>query len=171
MKNAGQCTGKAVFSGVFLTLNTSTPAEAEKFFAALGQGGKVTMPMNETFFAHRFGTVADKFGVNWMVLAPKAILIRFFDAYPVLLSSALPLLSSAASASPVAATTSTARSCRRTRPRSRTWRSNAMRTGRSGGRVHMSGIIGQYLDYIATFPDFSETSAVLRKSTLNMPPT
>ena len=73
MASDGQCTGKAVFSGVFLTLNTSTPAEAEKFFAALGQGGKVTMPMNETFFAHRFGTVADKFGVNWMVLAPKAM--------------------------------------------------------------------------------------------------
>ena len=73
MASDGQCTGKAVFSGVFLTLNTSTPAEAEKFFEALGQGGKVTMPMNETFFAHRFGTVADKFGVNWMVLAPKAM--------------------------------------------------------------------------------------------------
>jgi len=73
MASDGQCTGKAVFSGVFLTLNTSTPAEAEQFFAALGQGGKVTMPMNETFFAHRFGTVADKFGVTWMVLAPKAM--------------------------------------------------------------------------------------------------
>jgi PhnB protein len=29
------------------------------------------MPMNETFFASRFGIVADKFGVNWMVLNPK----------------------------------------------------------------------------------------------------
>ena len=48
-------------------------AEAEKMFAALGQGGKVTMPMSETFFAHKFGQVADKFGVNWMVLAPKAM--------------------------------------------------------------------------------------------------
>ena len=29
------------------------------------------MPMSETFFAHRFGMVADKFGVGWMVLNPK----------------------------------------------------------------------------------------------------
>jgi PhnB protein len=71
MLTDGQCSGKAVFSGITLTLNAAGTAEAEKLFGALGQGGKVTMPMSETFFAHRFGMVADKFGVNWMVLAPK----------------------------------------------------------------------------------------------------
>ena len=72
MASDGQCSGKASFSGVTLTLNATTPAEAEKLFGALGNGGKVTMPMSETFFAHRFGMLADKFGVNWMVLAPKS---------------------------------------------------------------------------------------------------
>jgi PhnB protein len=73
MASDGHCTGSSSFSGVSLTLNTATAAEAEKMFAALGQGGKVTMPMSETFFAHKFGQVSDKFGVNWMVLAPKAM--------------------------------------------------------------------------------------------------
>jgi PhnB protein len=67
----GRCTGKASFSGVTLTLAADTPAEAEKLFGALGKGGQVTMPMAETFFAHRFGMLADKFGVNWMVIASK----------------------------------------------------------------------------------------------------
>jgi PhnB protein len=67
----GRCSGKASFAGISLTLNASNNTEAEKLFGALGQGGQVTMPMSETFFAHRFGMVADKFGVNWMVIAPK----------------------------------------------------------------------------------------------------
>jgi PhnB protein len=67
----GECRGASVFSGVTLTLNATSNAEAEKMFNNLGQGGKVGMAMSETFFAHRFGTVTDKFGVNWMVLNPK----------------------------------------------------------------------------------------------------
>jgi len=67
----GRCTGKASFSGVSLTINASSNEEAEKLFGALGKGGQVTMPMSETFFAHRFGILADKFGVNWMILNPK----------------------------------------------------------------------------------------------------
>ena len=71
MASDGRCTGKASFSGISLTLNASSDAEAEKLFNALAQGGQVGMPMSETFFAHRFGMVADKFGVGWMVLHPK----------------------------------------------------------------------------------------------------
>jgi PhnB protein len=67
----GRCGGKADFQGVSLTLTATSNAEAEKLFGALGKGGQVTMPMSETFFANRFGMVADKFGVNWMVMAPK----------------------------------------------------------------------------------------------------
>ena len=67
----GQCGGKPNFQGFSLTINAANDAEADKLFAALGKGGKVTMPMSETFFASRFGMVADKFGVNWMVLAEK----------------------------------------------------------------------------------------------------
>jgi PhnB protein len=67
----GRCTGKPSFTGISLCLNAAGNAEAEKLFGALGNGGQVTMPMSETFFAHRFGMVADKFGVNWMVISPK----------------------------------------------------------------------------------------------------
>jgi PhnB protein len=73
MASDGRCTGKANFSGISLTLNAKDNAEAEKLFGALGKGGQVSMPMSETFFAHRFGVVADKFGVNWMVISPKAM--------------------------------------------------------------------------------------------------
>ncbi len=71
MASDGQCNGKSQFSGVTLTLNATSSGEAEKLFNALAAGGKVNMPMSETFFAHRFGMVADKFGVGWMVLNPK----------------------------------------------------------------------------------------------------
>ena len=67
----GQCSGKAAFAGVTLTLNATSDGEAEKLFAALGKGGQVSMPLAETFFATRFGMVDDKFGVHWMVLNPK----------------------------------------------------------------------------------------------------
>jgi PhnB protein len=67
----GNCGGSPTFQGITLTINTTSNAEAEKLFAALGQGGQVQMPMSETFFAHRFGMVADKFGVGWMVINQK----------------------------------------------------------------------------------------------------
>ena len=71
MASDGRCTGKAAFSGISLTLNAASNAEADKLFNALANGGQVQMPMSETFFANRFGMVADKFGVGWMVLNPK----------------------------------------------------------------------------------------------------
>jgi PhnB protein len=40
--------------------------EVQKFFAALGQGGKVTMPLQDTFWNAYFGMLTDQFGVNWM---------------------------------------------------------------------------------------------------------
>ena len=44
------------------------PAEAERIFATLADGGQVTMPVQETFWAHRFGMVTDRFGVSWMIV-------------------------------------------------------------------------------------------------------
>ena len=73
MATDGGCSGASKFSGITLTLNAKDVAEAEKLFAALGNGGQVMMPLGETFFAHRFGMLADKFGVPWMVLAAKAM--------------------------------------------------------------------------------------------------
>jgi PhnB protein len=67
----GQCQGKPAFQGFSLTINAANDAEADRLFGALSKGGKVTQPMSETFFASRFGMLADKFGVNWMVMAEK----------------------------------------------------------------------------------------------------
>lgn len=57
--------------GFSLSLSVADPAEAERRFAALADGGQVLMPLGETFFATRFGMVADHFGVPWMVIAMK----------------------------------------------------------------------------------------------------
>lgn len=45
----------------------ATEAEAERLFGVLGDGGQVQMPMTKTFFSPRFGMLADRFGVSWMV--------------------------------------------------------------------------------------------------------
>jgi PhnB protein len=71
MASDGHCTGKPVFQGFSLCIEAKDVAEAERMFAALGEGGQVQMPMMETFFSPRFGMVADKFGVSWMVLVPQ----------------------------------------------------------------------------------------------------
>ena len=65
----GRCLGKPNFQGVSLSLTAATPGEAERVFAALGDGGQAQMPLTETFFAKRFGMVADRFGVSWMIVA------------------------------------------------------------------------------------------------------
>jgi PhnB protein len=67
----GRCTGSPNFSGIALALSTTTEADAERIFNALAEGGKVNMPMAKTFFASRFGMVADKFGIGWMVLVAR----------------------------------------------------------------------------------------------------
>ena len=68
----GRCEGKQKFEGFSLSLTARDDAQAEKLFAALGDGGKVQMPLTKTFFSSRFGMLADRFGVSWMVyVAPE----------------------------------------------------------------------------------------------------
>src|SRR5688572_29449955 len=55
----------------YLSLTVDSPAEAERIYTLLIDGGEVFMPMAETFFAHRFGMLRDKFGTSWMILALK----------------------------------------------------------------------------------------------------
>ena len=69
MASDGRNSGNPVFQGFSLSIAAKDDAEAEKLFKALGEGGQVQMPMEKTFFASRFGMVADKFGVGWMVMA------------------------------------------------------------------------------------------------------
>ncbi|MGH7875955.1 MAG: VOC family protein [Candidatus Binatia bacterium] len=71
MASDGECRGQANFQGFSLTLPASNDAEAERLFAALSDGGKVCMPLTKTFFASRFGMVADRFGVSWMIIVPQ----------------------------------------------------------------------------------------------------
>jgi PhnB protein len=52
----------------YLTLTVDSDIEAERVFSALSDGGRVLMPIQETFFASRFGQVRDRFGTNWMIL-------------------------------------------------------------------------------------------------------
>jgi PhnB protein len=57
--------------GLSVALNIDEPEEAERVFAALAAGGTVTMPIQETFWARRFGMLADRFGTPWMVNCEK----------------------------------------------------------------------------------------------------
>jgi PhnB protein len=54
-------------SGVMMTLTYPTAAEAQRVFAALAEGGNVTMPLGETFWADAFGMVTDRYGTPWGV--------------------------------------------------------------------------------------------------------
>jgi PhnB protein len=63
----GHCKGQPSFQGFALSLTVKTEAEAERLFGALADGGQVQMPLAKTFFSPRFGMLADRFGVNWMV--------------------------------------------------------------------------------------------------------
>ncbi len=58
------------FQGFSLSVSVADEAEADRRFAALGEGGKVLMPLGKTFFSPRFGMVTDRFGVSWMVIVP-----------------------------------------------------------------------------------------------------
>jgi PhnB protein len=51
----------------YLSLGVDTDDEAERLWAALSDGGQVFMPLQDTFFASRFGQCRDRFGINWMI--------------------------------------------------------------------------------------------------------
>lgn len=54
-------------NNVSLSLHYDSVDKLEKAFNGLAEGGKVLMPVQETFWAHRFGMLTDKYGFNWMV--------------------------------------------------------------------------------------------------------
>ena len=59
-------------SNISLSLNFPDLDSIEATFAALAEGGKVTMPLADTFWNARFGMLQDKFGINWMFNHDKA---------------------------------------------------------------------------------------------------
>jgi PhnB protein len=56
--------------GFSVSLQIENPAEAERRFTALAEGGTVTMPFGKTFFSKGFGMCVDQFGIPWMVNCP-----------------------------------------------------------------------------------------------------
>ena len=56
--------------GFSVALQVENPAEAERRFKALADGGAVTMPFGQTFFSKGFGMCTDRFGIPWMVNCP-----------------------------------------------------------------------------------------------------
>jgi PhnB protein len=58
--------------GFAISISLADAAEAERIFAALADGGAVGMPIQETFWALRFGMVTDRFGTPWMINCEKA---------------------------------------------------------------------------------------------------
>jgi PhnB protein len=59
--------------GMMVSTVVETPAEAERIYGELSAGGQITMPMAETFWAHRFGMFTDRFGIPWMVNCEKSM--------------------------------------------------------------------------------------------------
>ena len=56
----------------YLTLMVDSNEEAERLYALLTEGGQIFMPMEETFYAHRFAMLRDRFGTSWMLLHERA---------------------------------------------------------------------------------------------------
>jgi PhnB protein len=67
MVSDGNCSGQPNFQGFSLSLTVPTVDQAQRAFAALGEGGQVRAPLAKTFFSPSFGMLTDRFGVNWMV--------------------------------------------------------------------------------------------------------
>ncbi|HYZ21935.1 MAG TPA: VOC family protein [Rhodopila sp.] len=57
--------------GFCVSIQVDDPAEAERIFGELAEGGVIRMPIGETFWARRFGMLVDKFGTPWMVNCEK----------------------------------------------------------------------------------------------------
>jgi PhnB protein len=57
--------------GFSVSLDTASPAEAERAFNALATGGTVRIPLEQNFFAVRYGTLVDQFGIPWIVVCEK----------------------------------------------------------------------------------------------------
>lgn len=53
--------------GFTLSLHLDTASEAERVFGLLSRDGRITMPLEKTFWAERFGTLIDRFGMPWVI--------------------------------------------------------------------------------------------------------
>jgi PhnB protein len=72
MASDGCSSNKANFEGFCLSLSVSDEETADRYFAALADGGQVRMPLTKTFWSPRFGMLTDRFGIGWMISAGAA---------------------------------------------------------------------------------------------------
>ena len=68
MASDGNAGGNPEFKGIAQSITTASDAETRRIFDALADGGQIQMPLAKTFFSSAFGMVADRFGVQWMVI-------------------------------------------------------------------------------------------------------
>lgn len=61
------CGDGGKFEGFSLSISVADEAEAKRLFDALSADGKITMPLEKTFWSPRFGMVTDRFGLSWMI--------------------------------------------------------------------------------------------------------
>ena len=53
--------------GFSLSVHLDDPAQAERVYERLAQGGTIVMPLEKTFWAERFGMLVDRFGISWLI--------------------------------------------------------------------------------------------------------
>jgi PhnB protein len=53
--------------GFSLLISPADATEAERLFEALADNGTIQMPLQETFWSPRFGSVTDRFGISWTI--------------------------------------------------------------------------------------------------------
>jgi PhnB protein len=73
MMSDGMKSGPLDFQCMSLSLAVQSEPEADRLFNALAAEGAIQMPIGPTFFARRFGAVADRFGVSWMIMVPQEV--------------------------------------------------------------------------------------------------
>jgi PhnB protein len=61
---------RTTFAGFSLLLRVETVEKAERFFAALSDGGQIQIPLQKNFFSERYGIVIDRFGISWKIMVP-----------------------------------------------------------------------------------------------------
>ena len=57
--------------GFFISLGVTKTEEAERLYKALSEKAEIIMPLEETFWAHRFAMLVDQFGIPWMINCEK----------------------------------------------------------------------------------------------------
>ena len=58
--------------GISVTISVNNLADAERIFRSLSEGGKVTMPLQKTFWSPGFGMLVDRFGIPWLINCEQA---------------------------------------------------------------------------------------------------